>query len=179
MDPVKKYKRMAFHQANKANRSHGGLLDIARLESAGMEGMSKALASYDPAYGASLGTWIFYSVRQTIQVEVKKQRKALAEMVVVGQDDDQLCILDTLGADSDVEDRINRIQLHDLLLRQIVKLPKKQQRLMIAMLSQGMTQIEYGESEGESRKAISALYCSAIATLHKWMIRSRSEVVFA
>jgi RNA polymerase sigma factor (sigma-70 family) len=165
MKLVEQYKRLIFKTANQINRRHNGILSLADLESAGFQALVEAEKTWDVAKGA-LSTWAWFQVRKAIQREALAQRRALSENITAPQGDDPSCnLVDTLGAPSEVEDRYNREQLHDMLLSQIRRLPPKQQKLLIKMLARGMTQVEYAAEEKMSKAAVNFLYTDAVCRL--------------
>ena len=165
MKLVEQYKRLVFKTANQINRRHNGILSLADLESAGMQGLIEAEKTWDAAKGG-LCTWVWFQIRKAIQREALAQRRAYSENISVTQGDDPGCnLVDTLGAPSEIEDQVNREQLHDLLLSQIRRLPTKQQKLMIKMLARGMTQVEYAQEEKMSKAAVNFLYTDAVCRL--------------
>lgn len=179
MTLVEQYKKMVFKIANKVQAKHDGLLDLAALESAALQGICEAERTFNPDSSASLKTWIFIHARRQVQAEACKQRKQLTENVsTTSAACTQGNLLDTLASESDVEDRINREQLHELLMKQVRKLPPAKQKLLVKMLAQGMTAAEYAEAEGCSQAKISYLYTTAVEQLRSLMRRDRIEVAF-
>jgi RNA polymerase sigma factor (sigma-70 family) len=166
MKLVDQYKRLVYKTANRVNRRHNGILSMPDLESAGFQALVEAQQTWDESKGA-LSTWAWFKIRKSIQNEARAQRRALSENITASQGDDapSCNLVDTLGAPSEVEDRYNREQLHDLLLSQIKRLPPKEQRLMIKMLAQGMTRAEYARQEGVTKAAITYLYNDAVCRL--------------
>lgn len=165
MKLVAQYKNLVYKTANRVNRTHGGILSQPDLEAAGMQGLVEAEKTWDAARG-SLCTWVWFAVRKSIQIEARRQRRAMSENITTPQGDEGSCnLVDTLGAPSEVEDQVNREQLHDLLMSQIRRLPKKQQKLLIKMLARGMTQVEYAQEEGMQKAAVNFLYRGAVSRL--------------
>lgn len=166
MKLVDQYKNLVFKTAWKVNKNHNLKLSQDDLQAAGMRGLVEAEQTWDAAKG-SLCTWVWFKVRKAVQAEAAKQRVALSENVTASQGDDapSCNLVDTLGAPSEVEDQINREELRELLLSQVKRLPKKQQKLMIKMLAQGMTQAEYAAEEGCSQQLAQYLYHDALRRL--------------
>lgn len=61
-------------------RSYGHW-DVDHLESAGCQGLLKAIDSFDPAKGTTFETWASRLVRQAILQELRKRRREPVEMV--------------------------------------------------------------------------------------------------
>lgn len=163
MKLVDQYKNLVFKTAWKVNKHHN--LSQDDLQAAGMRGLVEAEQTWDAAKG-SLCTWVWFKVRKAVQAEAAKQRTALSENVTASQGDNAPCnLVDTLGTPSEAEDQVNREELHNILLSQIRRLPKKQQRLMLKMLAQGMTQAEYAAEEGCSQQLAQYLYKDALRRL--------------
>lgn len=176
---LKKIENMVYKYANNVQAKHNGILNLADLEAAGMRGLCEAERSFNPESGASFTTWCFMNARRYIQDEVRQQRKALSENVSVSLDEGSANVVDTLGCAWDIEDQINREQLHDMLMQQIRRLPSKQQKLMIAMLAQGMTQTDYAQRENLQKAAVNRLYIKAVSRLREYLSPVRSEISLA
>lgn len=181
MKLVEQYKRMVYRYVNKVAAKYSGLLSLPDLESAALQGICEAEKTFNPSSNASLKTWIFINARRYVQDEVRRQRKAMNEHTdtLLPEDNEDMGldnIVNAMPSEDDVEDRVNREQVRDLLMAQIRRLPTKQQRLMIKMLAQGMTQAEYAQSEGVSRASVSFLYTDAIDRLRSMLSRFRSEL---
>lgn len=175
MKLVDQYKRLVYKTANQVNRRHGGILSLPDLESAGFQGLVEAEKTWNAEKGA-LSTWVWFAIRKSIQNEARAQRRALSENITASQGDDapSCNLVDTLGAPSEVEDRYNREQLHDMLLSQIKRLPQKQQKLLIKMLARGMTQAEYAREEGLQKAAVNYLYNDAVCRLRTMLSKKIS-----
>lgn len=169
---IKKYEKLIYKYAAKVAAKHGGILHQDDLIAAGMRGMVEAQRTYNPDSGASLGTWIFIHARRYIQDEARQQRKAASENVTVRygewnteSDGGGFCnVTELLGADWDMEDRINRAQLAALLAQQIALLPPTQRKFLSWVLA-GNDPSEYAREAGISRQATSWLYCEALKAL--------------
>lgn len=176
---LKKIEKMVYKYANAVQAKHGGILDLADLEAAGLRGLCEAEKTFNPESTAKFSTWAFIHARRYIQDEVRQQRKAMSENISAASDGESVNMVDTLGATWDIEDQINREQLHDLLFSQIRRLPPKQQRLMIAILAQGMTQMDYARRECLGKVTVNRLYIKAITRLRMYLTPARSEISFA
>jgi RNA polymerase sigma factor (sigma-70 family) len=181
MTLVEQYQRMVYKYANRVQRKHGGLLSLVDLEAAGMRGLCEAANTFNPTSGASIKTWIFMHARRHIQDEVRAQRKAMSEHTdtLMPEDNEDMGldnVVNAMPSEDNVEDSVNREQVRDLLMAQIRRLPQKQQRLMIKMLAQGMTQAEYAQSEGVSPASVSFLYTDAVNRLRGLLSRFRGEL---
>lgn len=175
MKLVDQYKRLVYKTANQVNRRHNGLLCQEDLESAGFQGLVEAEKTWNAEKGA-LSTWVWFAIRKAVQREAQAQRRALSENISVAgsQDEGSRNIIDTLGAPSEVEDQYNREQLHDMLLSQIKRLPRKQQKLLIKMIARGMTQVEYAREEGLQKAAVNYLYNDAVCRLRTMLSKKIS-----
>lgn len=180
MTLVEQYKKMVFKIVNAVQAKHQGMLDMSALESAALQGICEAERTFNPDSTATLKTWVFIHARRQVQAEACKQRKQLTENVsTTSAACKQANVLDTLAVPADVEDQINREQLHALLMEQVRKLPAAEQKLMIKLLARGMTLTEWAEEEGVSPQRASYLYRGALEQLQRTMRRYQSEVCFS
>ena len=167
------YKRIAFRYANTVYRKHSRLLDLSALESAALEGLAKAEATYNPDSTAAPQTWAFIHARKAVQDEARRQRPGLcwvttaraASSGTLSRDGDAP-ILDLLpDTDSSLADQaLHQEQVRDLLMAQIRKLPAPEQRVLVKFLA-GMSQTDISQKEGCTKQHINKIWRNAVQLL--------------
>lgn len=146
-----------------ANRYLNKGLTFEELESAGNEGLIKAIMTFDPEkYGmVTFSTYIAAAIENEIKLELRKYIKhshVLSFNQAIGQNEnkEETIIEDIVGTDENIiVDQVINIAMAEMVREELENLTPKQRELLLLRYEKEKTQKEVAEIFGVSPTAIS------------------------